>query len=632
MSTSTDAFPAADHEQWRQQVDRVLDKSGELDADALNKKYEKVLVTNTYDGLRIDPLYTPADTTVPPTGMPGQAPFVRGSNAAGAETASWQVRQSVRITDATATNDRVLSELERGTTQILLDTSGVGAIDVDLLDGCLEGVYLDLATFAFDAGAHASSVVDAYLALAARRGVASDALQATFGIDPIGAWLRSGGATDLPTDLVDAGAWAQRCLTELPNVVPFTADGSLLHEAGGGDVEELGGSIALGLALLRSLVDGGVAIDDAAPLIEFRYAATPDQFLTIAKLRAARRLWQRVTSVAGASESAQRQKQHAVSSTAATARYDVWVNLLRSTVASFGAGVGGADAVTVHPHDELLTPGGSAIGQRMARNAQLVLIEESNLAQVADMAGGSWYVESLTDQLAEAGWKFFQELEDAGGVVAAAESGLLQDRLALVGGARAKAVATRRHPLTGLSEFPDIGEDAPTPQTEEAPIATSIRAVVPRRYSQPLEDQRARADELARAGTRPEVFLVNLGTPAVHTARATFAKNMFEVGGIRAVSTDGFEDPAEAAAAFAASGAPVACICSSDDRYREQAVAVAHALRSLSAPPQRLYLAGKPTGLEDELEAAGVDELIVAGADVLDVLSRALDLYEASAT
>lgn len=625
-------FDPADRDAWRREVDRVLDRSGKLDAEALAARFEQVLVTTTVDGLRIDPLYT-SESAAPDPGWPGQPGFVRGSEALGRRTAGWDVRQPVAVAgDDADVRDRVLAELERGTTQVLLELADADADTgtlADRLDRCLEGVHLDLAALALDAAGAEAVAADAVVEVARRRGVALDQLHLVAGIDPLGQWLRCGGATDVDGDLAAAVAWTQRAATELPLAVPLRADGALIHEAGGGDVEELGTSIALGVHLLRVLEQGGVPLDVAARAIEFRYAATPDQFLTIAKLRAARRLWHRVTSVVGVDTAAQRQRQHAVTSTAATARYDVWVNLLRNTVAAFGAGVGGADAVTVRPHDELVAGTGSPAGRRLARNAQLILIEESNLARVVDIAGGSWYVESLTDQLARAAWAWFQELEAAGGPVAAARSGLLQDRVDAVAERRTAAVATRRHPLTGLSEFPAIDETPPPSVDSPATPSGPIRALTPRRHAQPVEDRRGRADRIEQAaGSRPEILLVALGTPAAHTARVTFSKNLFEVGGIRAVVSDPITDPAAAAAAFAASGARLACICSSDDVYRELAAPVAAALRAADRPPQRLYLAGRPSGLDDELRAAGVDEHIVAGCDVLAVLDGALDLLE----
>ena len=621
------AFPTVDEARWRKEVDKVLDKSGELDAAALAAKFEKTLVTNTYDGVRIEPLYTAASADAPPAGFPGHPPFLRGTDTQG-HREGWAVRQVVRVEgDAGAVSGRILDELARGTTQITLDIVDTAALSAEYLDACLDGVMLDLVTVAVQTAAPGQQAAAARVLAEVweRRGTSASERNAVLGLDPIGDWLRTGGATDRDATFDAAVDFAGRG----ENTVAVVADAALVYEAGGGEVAELGTSMAIGVELLRGLTARGLSVDDAARQIEFRYAATPDQFLTIAKLRAARRMWQRVTSVAGASEPAQRQRQHATTAVAAASRYDVWVNLLRSTVEAFSAGVGGADSVTVLPHDDLITPGGSPLGQRMARNTQLILMEESNLTQVVDIAGGSFYVETLTNDLAEAGWAFFQQLEQAGGVVAAAEAGTLQAEIEKVATARAKAIAHRKHPLTGVSEFPDITEPALAPPVIASAPSSAITPLVPHRHAEAVEVQRARADarELDGRG-RPEVFLATLGTPAVHTARATFAKNLFEVGGIRAIVPDGFENAADVVAAFEKSGARIACICSSDDRYKAQAVEVAQAIANAPTPPARLFLAGKPAAVADELTAAGVDEFIVAGLDVVDFLARTHDLLD----
>ncbi len=451
---------------------------------------------------------------------------------------------------------------------------------------------------------------------------------AVLGADPVGVWAASGGSTDLEASTVETARWAALAAERFPNVRTVLIDGSRLHECGAGEVDELAYALALGIHHMRALTNAGLGVEAAAGQLEFRFAATPDQFSTIAKLRAARRLWHRAADVAGVTDC--RLRQHAVTSRAATARYDTWVNVLRSTVACFAAGVGGADAVTVVPHDDLLVPGGSPTGRRLARNTQLVLVEESNLARVADMAGGSWYVEHLTEDMAQAAWAAFQDIERAGGIVPALRAGLVQERLARTRDARQDAIAHRRHPLTGVTEFPDVAETPPPALEVPSDLADpAFEPLRPARYAEPFEHQRGRADRItAQTGHRPEVFLVTLGPPAAHTARATFAKNLFESGGIRAVDGGELGDAKDAAAAFRASGAPLACICSSDKLYADLAVDVARAVAA--EQPRRLYLAGRPPGLADDLRAAGVDEQLVAGGDVLAVVTGALDAIEPS--
>ncbi len=529
-------FPSVTEEDWRRLVDRVLTRGDRgPDPDGAAQRFER-LVTTTDDGLRIDPLYTPTVPAPPPAAsLPGLVPYTRGTQPLGHRDGGWDVRQRVLATDDDAgTALQIRDELERGTTSIVLDLTTRTTIDADGLDAALDGVLLDLLTIVIDAGPRWSQASDALAEVWSRRGLDAAAARLVAGADPVGMWAATGGALELEALTADTTRWAVRAAASHPGVTTVVVDAARLHEAGSGDVDELAWSLALAVHHLRSLTAAGLDVDAAARQLEFRYAATPDQFATIAKLRAARRLWHRAADVAGVTDT--RQRQHAVTSRAATSRYDLWVNVLRNTVACFAAGVGGADAVTVAAHDELVVPGGSPTARRLARNVQLVLLEESNLAKVVDPAGGSWYVEHLTDQLARAAWTAFQDLERAGGVVDALRSGVVQERVAKVRDARADAVAHRRHPLTGVTEFPDVSEVPPpeirevVPPTDEAPQFEPLLAT---RYADAFERQRGRADRLTeRTGRRPEVHLVNLGSPAVHTARATFAKNLFESGGI----------------------------------------------------------------------------------------------------
>jgi methylmalonyl-CoA mutase len=406
----------------------------------------------------------------------------------------------------------------------------------------------------------------------------------------------------------------------------LTIDATRYHDAGGADSEELGCALASGVATARALVDSGLDVEAAFRQLEFRFAATADQFLTIAKLRAARRLWARVGEVAGTSGDAGAQLQHAVTSTAMMSRYDPWVNLLRATVAAFSAGIAGADAVTVEPYDHVRSVDGSELGRRLARNTQAVLVEESNLARVIDPAGGSWYVERLTDDLARAAWAWFQEIERAGGIVAALEQGIVQRRIGATWERHAANLAHRRDALTGVSEFPNIDEDPPDPEPEPvAPTTGAFPALPSVRYAGAFERQRARADRhLAEARTRPSAFLAALGPASVHTTRLAFAKNLFEVGGIQTFAGSG--DVADVVEEYAASGASLVCICSDDATNAEHAQAVARALRTAGAA--RVYLAAKPGENRAALEAAGVDEFVFAGCDALAVVTQALDTLE----
>jgi methylmalonyl-CoA mutase len=408
---------------------------------------------------------------------------------------------------------------------------------------------------------------------------------------------------------------------------PFAlADGRPVHDSGGSEAQELAFALAVGVAYLRMLEADGIELDVARSAISFRLSADADQFLTLSKFRALRQLWARIEQACGLTP-----KPVFISAQTAwrmLTQRDAYVNMLRATMAVFSAGLGGANAVTVLPHTLALgLPDDFA--RRVARNTQLVLLEESNLAKVSDPAAGSGGIETLTRELCAAAWSLFQEIEKTGGVFTALERGLIQRKVAATRAAREVNIAKRRDVLTGASEFPNLHEaDAtvlavtPTPSATYADAKFNFEALTPMRLAAPFEALRDKSDAILKeGGARPKVFLANLGTPADFTARATFAKSFFETGGIEAIDTQGFADPAALAAAFKASGAPMACLCSQDKAYAEHAAAAAKALQAAGA--KHIYLAGRPGEQEAALRGAGVTGFIFAGGDALATLQEA---------
>ncbi|MGW1160192.1 methylmalonyl-CoA mutase family protein [Streptomyces sp. NPDC002519] len=584
-------FPDATLEQWHHLVAGVLRKSGKEVPDA---EAEHALSTALEDGLRTRPLYTRRDHA-PDPGLPGFAPFVRGGRPEGNAPGGWDVRQRHTAADDGA----VLTDLENGVTSLWLAVGESAGIPVPSLDRALAGVYLDLAPVVLDAGAETEPAARRLLRLYENRGVAADAARGNLGADPLGHEARTGESYDT----APVAELARLCAARYPGLRALTVDALPYHEAGGSAAQELACSLATGVAYLRELAGAGLSIEQACAQLEFRYAATADQFLTIAKLRAARRLFARVAEVCGAPQ-AGAQLQHAVTSPVMMTRRDPWVNMLRTTVATLAAGVGGADAVTVLPFDHALgLP--DAFARRIARNTSTILIEESHLSRVIDPAAGSWYVERLTDDLAHAAWAFFQEIERSGGQAAALRSGLVGERLAATWSVRSAKLAQRREPVTGVSEFPHLAEEP----VVRAPAPEPPSGGLPRvRRDEAFEALRARSDaHLAATGARPRVFLAALGPAAAHTARLTFAANLFQAGGIEPVSEGTFEE----------SGAREACLCSSDTVYEERAESAAEELRAAGA--QHVFLAGRPGSY------AGADTYVFAGCDAVAVLSATLD-------
>jgi methylmalonyl-CoA mutase len=603
-------FPAATREQWLKLVDGVLKGA----------PFDKKLVSRTYDGLAIAPLYERATTA--------------GVIPARALGAPWQITQRVDHPDPAAANAQARHDLDNGATGLALVFAGsVGAYGFglparpDALARALDGVVLDAGVaIELDLGLQAAAAPDHLAAIVRQSGVAPAVTEIRFGLDPLGA-MTAAGAGALPWPAI-APRFAQTAagLASAGFKGPFAvADGRIVHAAGGSEAQELAYVLAVAVAYLRALEAGGVSLDDARAMIFFRLTADADQFLTMAKFRALRKLWARVEAASGltpkpafiAAETAWRMMT----------KRDPWVNMLRATVAVVAAGLGGANSITVLPHTAAIgLP--DAFARRAARNTQLILLEESNLAKVADPAAGSGAVEDMTRQLCAAAWSSFQEIERAGGAWSALELGLLQNKIAAVRAARDDAIARRKDALTGASEFPNIHE-APVSVLDVSPVAAvtpqavavTFEPLTPARLAEPFERLRDTSDQmLAATGTRPKVFLANLGPLSAFVARAMFAKNFFEVGGIEAVTNDGFADRDTMVAAFKASGAKLVCLCSSDDVYAKDAVEAAKAF----AGAAHIYLAGRPREPEAALKAAGVGTFIFAGCDAVTILGQAL--------
>jgi methylmalonyl-CoA mutase len=620
-------FDDPTREQWRELVAGVLAKSGRevSPADA-----EAALATVTDDGITIAGLYAAEDAPDVATGVPGLPPFVRGARAEGLVAEGWLVRQRHAFppdADVAEAHDVLMAELENGVSSLWLVLGDAGGPPVEALPRLLEGVFVDLAPIALDAARDTPDAAAALLRFAEENG--AGAIGGSLGYDPL--LDRTRGGPPLERSYTDALVeHARTAAASHPQLRTVVADGLPYHRAGGSDAQELGAALAAGVHALRLLTGsqddggGGLGTDEAFQRIEFRFAATADQFATLAKLRAARRCWDRIGEVSGASDTkrsgagpsgtaARAMVQHAVTSPAMITRRDPWVNMLRTTVATVGAGLGGAAAVTVLPFDsELGRPDEAA--RRLARNTQALLLEESHLAHVIDPAGGSWYVESLTDALAQKAWDEFTRTERDGGIVAVLDDGSLAARLDETWADRTARIARRRDPITGVSEFPNLHEELP--RREPAPDTPHEGGLPRRRYAEVFETLRDRADA---AATRPTVFLATLGTLAEYTARVSFTANLLGAGGIETAEGPGGTDPTEIANAFRDAGTPVAVIASSDKNYDRYAADVAAALREAGAT--RILLAGKS-------DVDGVDGTLYAGCDAAAVLRDTLDELE----
>ncbi|MBE1546193.1 methylmalonyl-CoA mutase [Mycobacterium sp. OAS707] len=591
MAVQKPGVTDSDVAKWRSAVAGVLAKSTRRDPADLPAEPERLLDSLTYEGFPVRPLYTSLDE-LPEPALPGQWPFVRGGDALRDVKSGWRVAEVFPVDGSSPAdaNGAVLVALTEGVSALVLRVGGSG------LDRLLDGVFLDLVPIVLDAGADYVAASDAVLALLTDLDDDQRSrLSVDLGADPLTAPL-SGRAT---ANLADVVAVAAKATGYDGGVRAITVDGPAFHNLGASASWELAGSIAAAVGYLRSLGDGGIAPRDALRQLSFRFAADDDQFMTIAKLRVARRLWARVAEVVGEPD-AGAARVHAVTSLPMMAQRDPWVNMLRTTVAAFSAGAGGADTVLVHPFDVAI-PGGfpstaASFARRIARNTQLLLLEESHIGRVLDPAGGSWFVEDLTKSLAEQAWKHFQDIESRGGFETARDYVVAQ--ITEVAERRADDIAHRRTAITGVNEYPNLAEP-PLPQGD------SLENVV--RYAAGFEALRERSDAfLAKTGSRPTVLLLPLGPLAEHNIRTTFATNLLASGGIEAVTED--------------AAAKVAVICGTDARYAAEASAAVESARK--AGVSHVLLAGPEKAVAEA--DSKPDGYVTAEIDAVEVLSDLL--------
>ena len=689
FSVSEDFAPVS-YEAWREQVE----------ADLKGAPFEKKLVTRTYEGVDIQPVYTSRDwaSENDPHGFPGFSHYLRGASPLGCAETGWDLRQEFKHPDLGATNKSILADLEGGITSLLLrldcaarggkdaddpaaeDLSardGVAAYHLNDFEAMLKDVHLDMVGVALEAGAAFLPAAAQVVALWKKRGVSPDQARGAFNADPLAVLARDGQLPVSPEValgmMADLAAWTSE---NYPHVTAVRVGSAPYHHAGATAVQDIAFAMATGIEYLRAMTDAGLEVNAAAKQILFSMSVGTHQFLSIAKLRAARSVWARVVEACGGQADAAAMRLHSrVSKRVLTAR-DPYVNLLRNSVAVFAAGVGGAEVITSEPFDAALgLPDNTS--RRIARNTLHVLQEESHLNRIVDPAGGSWYMDWLADKFAKQAWDLLQEIERQGGMLSAIQSGWVAEQIESAFAPRAKGIATRKEGITGVSEFPNVTEDdivreqpdlgairqaaasrlasarcaesaigdlasasSKTAAAVEAAAAGAsigqlakglgfgetdmqLTPVAPHPFAQPFEELRSASDKwLEEKGSRPKVLLANMGPIAHHTARATFSKNFFEAGGFEVLNNNGFADADAAAAALTESGAKVAVICSSDKLYPELVPDTAAKLKAAGA--NTIVLAGYPGENEAAWKAAGVDRFIFIKCDVLATLTELL--------
>ncbi len=502
-----ESFPNVDEAHWRALVEQDLNGA----------PFERRLVTHTYEGLYIQPLYTARDwhCAGDPSGFSGLPPFTRGSLPLDHQERGWDIRQQHDAACPRALNTAILEDLAGGVTSILLrlDAAGRAGLDpddpaavalagvdgamlysTDDLRDAMRGVHLGMISVALEAGAAFIPAAAQLSALWASADMEPSKCRGAFNADPLGVLAREGHlpwSIDTAMGLAaDLAAWTS---ARFANVTAIRVGTAPYHHAGATATQDLAFSMATALEYLRAMTRAGMDVHRAASQLLFNYAVGTHQFLAIAKLRGARRLWGRVAQACGVGLEGQRMKMHVRPSKRVLTARDPWVNILRNSVCVFAAGIGGADSIGSEPFDAAMVAGtpewrSGALARRIARNTHLILQEECHLHRVVDASGGSWYLERLTDEMCERAWVILQAIESRGGMARSLEDGWIAQQIDTAAQPRWRDIATRKEALLGVSEFPSVGEHRPEPSTMNmAALRREASERVARQRAKPLQ-------------------------------------------------------------------------------------------------------------------------------------------------
>ncbi len=612
-------FPPISAQQW-------MDK---ITADLKGADFNKKLVWKTNEGFSVLPFYRAEDIAGLQTkdAAPGVFPFVRGTKADN----EWYVRQDIVVESAKEANAKALDILYKGVTSVGFKLKKE-ELSADYIATLLEGIAADCVELNFgicvSAAANLATILTDYFK---SKEYDVKKLQGSINFDPINRMLQAG--KELTKEEVTAKAKATvLAAIGLPFYRVIGVNATTLSNGGAYIAQELGYALAWGNEYLSSLVEAGVDTSLAAKKIKFSFGVSGNYFMEIAKFRAARLLWANIVdayqpacrvedcknTVNGICKCAAKMRIHAETSTFNKTIFDANVNMLRTQTEAMSATLGGVNSLTVLSYDSVYKPADD-FSERIARNQQLLLKEECHFDKVADPAAGSYYIETLTNEIAAQAWKIFLEVEDNGGFFAAVTSGSVQLAVKATAAARLKAVSSRREVLLGTNQFPNFNEKSPlNPPQGDLKICgcncehTATETIKPVRGAAEFEALRFATEGAAK---RPKAFMLTIGNLAMRLARAQFSCNFFACAGYDVVDNLGFSTVEEGVAAAQKAGADIIVLCSSDDEYAELATAAYTASKDKAI----LVVAGAPANM-DELKAQGIEYFINVKSNVLDTL------------
>ena len=586
------------------------------------KAFDKLIKT-TYEGIDLQPMYRAEDieNIAHKDALPGQYPYVRGTQAEGHQSGAWYIAQDINISDPKAFNDALKHDLERGQTAIYVGDH----LQINSVEN-LEILFADIDLTRYFLIIHAD--VNAGVIFNLLKSYLKDdftKLEGCIGSDPL-------------RRLAKIGIVSQSWFGGMSNIIEQSANFNTIairtdvyHDAGANAVQELAIAMATGVTYINEMLERRCDINSVARQIQFFLSIGENFFMEIAKLRAIKMMWAQIVREFGGDSESQKIKIHASTGTRNKTRLDAHVNMLRVTTEAMAGAIGGVESMSVAPFD---APFGESddFSRRIARNVHLILQEEVKLAEVIDPAGGSWYVEHLTDQLAQSAWEFFQQIEAQGGMISALQNNFIQNQIQALVDTRHKNISSRKDILVGTNMYSDLNEILPTDKPlkldDTAPfddLTIEAKPLKPVRLSEPFEILRSNAEKYRQAkGTHPQIFLANFGELSDYKARMDFTQGFYEVGGFELINQGGYDSIESAINASLASDAKAIVICSTDGKYAEIVPDFAQAIKA-QKPAMIVILAGYPQDKIDEYKQAGVDDFIHIRANCYEMNKQLQD-------
>jgi len=603
-----DQFPPVSTEEWRAKVE----------VDLKGADFNKKLVWRTNEGFNVQPMYRAEDIKDLKTtdSLPGEYPFVRGTKT----NNDWYIRQEIEVCCPKAANEKATEVLGKGVTSLGFKLKE--DIDAEGLKTLLAGIDLAKVEVNFDCCPNKALQLAKDLVEVVKAAGAADTFSGSIGFDPFRRLLKHG--KDFPKDIKALAAEIVKAVADVKNLRVLAVNTDKLCNAGAYIYQELGYALSWGNEWLSQLTDAGIDATEAAKRIKFNMGISTNYFMEIAKFRAARMLWaQIVKQYEPKCDCACKMNVHATTSEFNQTIFDAYVNLLRSQTESMSAALAGVDSITVTPFDkQYKNP--DEFSERLARNQQLLLKEESHLDKIVDPAGGSYYVETLTMSIANEAWKLFLATEEQGGFYAALKAGEVQKAVNESSDKRHTDVARRKESLLGTNQFPNFNEIANDKieceggkcccgHNNDAEAETdAVEALKNTRAASEFEALRL---ETERSGKRPKVFMLTIGNLAMRLARSQFSANFFACAGYQIIDNLGFDTVEAGVEAAMEKQADVVVLCSSDDEY---ATLAPEAFKALAGRAE-FVVAGAPA-CSDDLKAVGITEFVNVRSNVLETL------------